>query len=109
MNALDGFTPTEYLVMDVLAARWRLGEDCWTFPNAVRPTLERLSGRYYLSFKAGVVYGTQIAWLRSVGKHYLRLDKPFVINGEQRGRVWDPAPALGLDHPAGRGEGERDV
>jgi hypothetical protein len=88
VSTLDGFTPTEYLVLDVLGARWRLGEDCWTFPSELSPTLDRLSRRYYLSFKAGVVQGTRIAWLESVGKHYLGLNKPYLINGERAGRVW---------------------
>lgn len=89
MSTLDGFTPTEYLVMDVLAARWRLGEDCWTFPSALSKTLGRLSRKDYISFKSGVVQGTEIAWLESRGTQYLRLDKPFVLSsGEQAGRVW---------------------
>ena len=28
----DSLPPTQYLVLDVLAARYRLGENAWTFP-----------------------------------------------------------------------------
>ena len=42
---IDGLPPTEYLVMDVLAARARLGEPFWTVPSRMRPTMRALAGR----------------------------------------------------------------
>lgn len=34
--------PTQYLVMEVLAARHRTGEPYWTFPSSLRQTLDAL-------------------------------------------------------------------
>lgn len=34
--------PTQYLVMEVLAARTRTGEPFWTFPSSLRHTLDAL-------------------------------------------------------------------
>jgi len=91
-DLLDGLTPTEYLVLDVMVGRYRLGDDGWTFPTTVRPALERLSQRDFLNYKSGVVQGTLLAWLSADGAKFLKLDEPYVIHGEQRGRVWSPAP-----------------
>ena len=35
----DSLPPTQYLVLEVLAARARLGEACWTFPSRLKPAL----------------------------------------------------------------------
>ncbi len=35
-------TPTEHLILDVLAARYRCGEKAWTFPTMLNPALLRL-------------------------------------------------------------------
>lgn len=32
----DRLPPTQYLILDVLAARYRLGEPYWSFPTSVR-------------------------------------------------------------------------
>ena len=37
--------PTEYLILEVLAARVRLGERMWTFPAKVKPALDSLQKR----------------------------------------------------------------
>lgn len=89
MNALlDGLTPMEYLIMDVMVARYRLGDNSWTFPNTFRPALKKLYVRGHLCFKSGVCYGTLHAWLTPEGAKFCKLDEPYVFNGEQRGRVW---------------------
>lgn len=64
----DPLSPTEWLVMEVLAARFRLGENSWPFPNRLRPTLRRLAGRHLISWKSGVVQGTAQAWLTRDGR-----------------------------------------
>jgi hypothetical protein len=38
----DDLPPTQYLVMEVLAARHRTGEPYWTFPSSLRNTLDAL-------------------------------------------------------------------
>lgn len=33
---VDRLPPTQYLISEVLAARWRCGEEAWTFPSRLR-------------------------------------------------------------------------
>jgi hypothetical protein len=42
---VSDLTPTEELVMEVLAARYRNGESYWTFSYRHRATLNRLAGK----------------------------------------------------------------
>jgi hypothetical protein len=70
-------TPTEWLVMEVLAARFRLGETTWHFPNTLKPTLKRLAERDWIAYKAAVVEGHQQAWLRTDGKLEWGLPTPW--------------------------------
>lgn len=85
---LDGLTPTEYLVLDVMVARYRLGDDSWTFPTTFRPALERLEQRGYLNYKSGVVQHTQHAWLTEEGAKFTKLDQPYMLHGDPIGRCW---------------------
>ena len=39
---IDSLPPTQYLILEVLAARTRLGEHFWTFPTTLRPHVRRL-------------------------------------------------------------------
>ena len=71
------YTPTEYLVMEVLAARYRLGESCWTFPSRVRPALRALQERGFLEWKSGSVERTSLVWLTQAGQEAWRLDRPY--------------------------------
>jgi hypothetical protein len=71
-------TPTEYLTMEVLAARFRLGQSMWTFPKNVRPTLVRLESQGLIGWKSGVVQDTCRAWLTnnvSVGLSHQEMSK----------------------------------
>lgn len=88
MDILGGLTPMEYLVLDVMVARYRLGDDSWTFPSTFRPVLQRLNERGYLDHKSGVVYQTRLAWLTVEGAEFMKLDQPYMLNGAQRGRCW---------------------
>lgn len=96
VDLLDDLTPTEYLVMEVLAARWRLGEECWTFPAAVAHPLGRLARRGYLDHKSGPVQKTRLAWLTDEGMTAWRLDRPYLIDDVLIGRTWLPGPRLGV-------------
>ena len=60
--------PTQYLIMDVLAARTRLGEAMWTFPTSVRPALNALRDRGFLWWKSGVGPYTCEAFLTDAGR-----------------------------------------
>lgn len=58
---------TQYLVLEVLAGRWRTGERSWTFPAAARPALRVLEALDYVGWKEGVVQRSCMAWLTEVG------------------------------------------
>lgn len=60
---MSDLTPTEELVMEVLSARRRLGENLWTFPSALKSTLRRLEDKGYIGWKGGIVENTLLAWL----------------------------------------------
>ncbi len=54
----DELPPTQYLVLEVLAARYRLGEPYWTFPNRVRPAVGALIEEGLVSEHSGPVEGS---------------------------------------------------
>lgn len=58
-------TPTAELVLEVLAARRRLGEPHWPITRRVRATLEQLQDSGYLSFESGPVSTHFRAWLNT--------------------------------------------
>ena len=66
--AQESLPPTEYLIMETLAARFRLGEHGWTFPSNVKARLGSLERRGLVGFKAAPVYGYQLAWLTDAGR-----------------------------------------
>lgn len=55
MTNADDFTPTESLILDVLTARWRLGDDLWTFESRLRPQARRLAARGLVELNSGIV------------------------------------------------------
>lgn len=69
--------PTQYLAMEVLAARYRLGEKTWTFPAHCRSALRSLSERNWVGHKSGIMQGTELAWLTAEGITAWDLDKPW--------------------------------
>lgn len=65
-------TPSEILVMEVLAARWRLGEASWPFVKAHKRTLNRLEAAGLVSVQGGVVPHTyQVSLTEQGRKAYL--------------------------------------
>lgn len=42
MGTVTDLPPTQYLILEVLAARYRTGEPFWTFPTSLRPALAAL-------------------------------------------------------------------
>ena len=70
-------TPTEYLTMEVLAARHRLGESVWTFPGNGTGALYRLSVKGLVGYKSGGVEKTVLAWLTDEGIKAWKLDQPY--------------------------------
>jgi hypothetical protein len=59
--------PTQYLLMEVLAARHRLGEHVWTFPNACRPAARRLEAAGLIRWKDSPAPGCFTAWMTDHG------------------------------------------
>lgn len=79
-------TPGEALVMEVLAARWRLGESLWTFDIRHGRWLDSLADKGLVQPMHGVVEKTLRAALTDAGKAY----------------YWDVVPpkgSLGRAHP----------
>jgi len=52
------FTPTEDLVLEVLIARYRLGEHLWTFDSRLTATVERLAERGWVMSMHGITENT---------------------------------------------------
>lgn len=61
-------TPTEDLLMDVLAARYRLGENLWTFDSRTRKAAESLEAKGLVNTMHGIVEKTYRASLTEAGK-----------------------------------------
>lgn len=53
--------PVQMLIMEVLAARFRLGENCWTFSSKLRPAMKALEGHTFIWYKEGTLSGTLLA------------------------------------------------
>jgi len=62
------FTPTEELILEVLQARIRLGEDIWTFDSRLGPSVAKLEAKGLVGSKAGIVEHTVLVWPTSDGK-----------------------------------------
>lgn len=64
----SNFTPTEELILDLLQARIRLGENIWNFDSRLKPSMEKLQTKDLVNFKSGNVEGTLLAWPTDEGK-----------------------------------------
>jgi DNA-binding transcriptional regulator YiaG len=53
LDAIDTLPATQYLLIDVLQARLRLGENVWTFPTKLGSTIKALEAKGLVSFKHG--------------------------------------------------------
>jgi DNA-binding MarR family transcriptional regulator len=63
-----GLTPTQDLIMDVLAARLRTGEHLWTFSSRQTQTAEALETRGLVSVMSGAVEYTIRVRLTDAGQ-----------------------------------------
>lgn len=64
----EDLPPTQYLMMEVLAARYRLGENYWTFPSSHRRIADELERKGLVYQKSGRVERTILVWLTDAGK-----------------------------------------
>lgn len=61
-------TPAEDLVLNVLAARWRVGEHLWTFDSNQKRWLDSLADKGLVNVMHGMVENTVRASLTEKGK-----------------------------------------
>jgi hypothetical protein len=76
MEMIMKLTPTAELIGDVLAARYRLGENIWTFDTRTLPACRDLKAQDLIGTKSGIVPNTYQAWLTDAGKERF-LDKRY--------------------------------
>ena len=62
------FTPTQDLMLNVLAARFRLGENLWTFDSNLRKQAEQLAARGLVFTTHGIIEHTIRVGLTEAGK-----------------------------------------
>ena len=68
------FPPTQYLMLETLAARWRLGEVFWTFPKRMRPIAQRLEALELVTINGGNVPYTIRVALTDLGRRVVLSD-----------------------------------
>jgi hypothetical protein len=65
---VDTLPATQYLILEVLAARHRTGESRWPFPSRLRPAVRALSDAGLVDWKSGTVSKTIQVWLTPAGR-----------------------------------------
>lgn len=65
---IDRLPPTQFLILEVLAARHRLGETLWTFPASLKPAVAALDRLGLVWQASGVVEYTIRAGLTDAGR-----------------------------------------
>lgn len=68
MNMSEDLTVTESLMMEVLTARMRLGENLWTFDSDMKGAAKSLAVAGLVYWKHGIVEGTIMVWMRDEAK-----------------------------------------
>lgn len=68
MPDVNGLPPTQYLIMETLAARARLGESIWPFPTRLAPAVRALEDRGLAAGIHGNVPGFIRARLTDAGR-----------------------------------------
>lgn len=64
----DSLPPTQYLILEVLAARYRTGESYWTFPDRLAPAARKLEEVGLVWLRSGPVPNCFEARLTDDGK-----------------------------------------
>jgi hypothetical protein len=70
-------TPTQDMIMEVLAARYRLGEVLWPFPNNVKRQAKQLEELGLVGLHSGQTDGHFRLGLTGAGMKERGLDKPY--------------------------------
>lgn len=72
---VDRLPPTQYLILECLAARVRTGEHLWSFPDRVKPQLRELASAGLIGWQSSPAPGACHAWFTDTGR------KLFVTEG----------------------------
>jgi len=64
----ENLPPTQYMILEVLAARHRLGEQAWTFPTRLTPQLRALEAAGFIEAHTGITQNTMLARLTDAGR-----------------------------------------
>lgn len=76
MTDVDTLPPTQQLILEVFAGRYRLGEQVWTFPTTLRKPLSELADRGLVTVLNGIAEKSVRARLTDAGKA-LMLDERY--------------------------------
>jgi hypothetical protein len=93
---VDSLPPTQYLILEVLAARRRTGERTWTFPDRLRRQIDNLSWLGLVGWKFGVAQRSVQAWLTAAGQSAIlspNYQPPEPVGRERIARYLDRAAA----------------
>jgi hypothetical protein len=71
---VDSLPPTQYLILDVLAARYRMGEQVWTFRSDLRPAIVALAKLGLVNELNGITPKSVRARLTNAGQVAVLLD-----------------------------------
>lgn len=70
----DQLPPVQYLILELLAARVRTGEQVWSFPDRLRPQLRKLAEAGLIGWKSSPAPGACHAWFLEPGRTLMLLD-----------------------------------
>jgi hypothetical protein len=104
---VDALPPTQYLILEVLGARHRLGEPFWTFPDRLRPAACALEAAGLVIWKHGVAARSIQVWLTHAGRA-AALMPSYVPPIEDRiaQAIGDPGSIVGKRKGPGWGKGD---
>jgi len=83
--------PTQLLILEVLAARYRLSETIWTFPRNHVAYLTKLAAARLADWRHGPDPNRVQAWLTDQGKQAMGLDRDYYSDAELEARALDRA------------------
>lgn len=73
---VNSLPPTQYLLLDVLQARYRMGESHWTFPTSLERHARKLEDLGVVWLRSGPAPGAFEVWLTDAGRELL-LSQPW--------------------------------
>jgi hypothetical protein len=60
--------PTQMLLLELLAARYRLGHDGWNIHTKAQKAVEQLEAKGLVTWKHWTIAGSMLVWLTEEGK-----------------------------------------